>query len=105
VQAGAPSFASSAFAHYLELTLRFAVGGAFLLRAPRMLFADAFALFGWLLVMTTAVLCAVPWRWHQRFAQRAVTAVAGHLKLVAAASLALGALVLASVIWGAAAQG
>lgn len=88
-------FAGSARAHYVELALRLAVGCAFIARAPRMPFESAFAAFGWVLVATSAVLFAVPWQWHRRFAQKAVPQALRHLRLVGLASLALGGFVLA----------
>jgi uncharacterized protein YjeT (DUF2065 family) len=93
-------FASSAFAHYLELVLRLIAGGAILLSASRMLLPDLFVILGWVLVVTTAGLFAVPWRWHQRFARRAVPYATRNLRLVGAASFALGVFVLASVVLG-----
>jgi len=93
-------FAGSAFAHYLELLIRFVVGGAFVLHAPRMLFTSVFVLFGWVLIITTAGLLAVPWRWHRRFAQWSVPYALRSLKLVAIASLAFGIFVLAAVLGG-----
>lgn len=63
------AFASSAFTHYLELALRLIAGGAILLYARQMLFSDFFVIFGWILVVTTVGLFAVPWQWHQRFAK------------------------------------
>lgn len=95
-------FASSAPAHYFELLIRLVVGGSILLHAPNMLFSSAFRLFGWILVITTVVLFAVPWRWHHRFAQKSVPHAVRHLRLFGLASLALGGFILASVILGAA---
>jgi uncharacterized protein YjeT (DUF2065 family) len=96
-------FASSASAHYAELALRLAVGCAFILRAPRMHFEPAFAAFGWVIVATTAVLFALPWQWHRRFARRTVPQALRHLRLVGLASLALGGFVLACAVIGRAA--
>ncbi|HLM66696.1 MAG TPA: hypothetical protein VK358_04170, partial [Longimicrobium sp.] len=93
-------FASSARTHSLELALRLGAGGAMVVYAPGMRFPDTFAFVGWMLVITTAALAAVPWRWHQRFARWAVPQALPHLKLVGAASILLGSLVLASVILG-----
>lgn len=90
------SFAGTPFAHFLELALRLAIGAAFVIRAPLMMFPEAFNLFGWALVVTTACLLAVPWRWHRRFAERVVPPALRWLKLVALVSLVLGALVLVS---------
>lgn len=92
------SFASSAFTHYLELVLRLIAGGAILLYAPQMLFSGFFLIFGWVLVVTTVGLFAVPWQWHHRFAQWGVPYATRNLRLVAVASFVLGGFVLASVI-------
>jgi hypothetical protein len=93
-------FASSAFTHYLELGLRLITGVAILLYAPQMLFSNFFVIFGWILVMTTVGLFAVPWQWHQRFAQWSVPYATRNLKLVAGASFVLGGFVIASLILG-----
>ncbi len=84
------SFAGSAFAHYLEMSLRLVVGFALLRFAPQMPISIAFTVFGWLLVGTTACLLLIPWQWHHKFAQRTVPQVLQYLKLVAAVSIALG---------------
>jgi len=93
-------FASSAFTHRLELVLRLIVGGAILLYAPQMLFSGIFVVFGWVLVVTTIGLFAVPWQWHRRFAQRAVPYATRNSRLVAVASFVFGGFVLASLILG-----
>jgi hypothetical protein len=93
-------FASSARTHYAELVLRLGAGGALVAYAPRMRFSGAFALAGWVLIVTTAALLAVPWRWHQRFARWAVPQAIPHLRLIGAASFLLGGFVLACVIVG-----
>lgn len=92
-------FAVTPFAHFMEMTLRLAVGAAFVIRAPLMLLPEAFELFGWILLVTTACLLAVPWRWHRRFAQRVVPRALRRLGTVAVFSLALGAFVLVSAAW------
>jgi uncharacterized protein YjeT (DUF2065 family) len=91
-------FASSAFTHYLELLLRLIAGGAFLLYAPQMLFSGLFVAFGWIVVLTTVGLFAVPWRWHRRFAQWGVPHATRNSRLVGIASFVLGGIVMASVI-------
>lgn len=96
------AFAGSARAHYLELGARLLVGGSFLLAAPRMLFPAAFTGFGWMLLVTTAPLLAIPWRWHQRIASRAVPMATRHLRLFALASLLIGCFVLSAFGFGAA---
>lgn len=93
-------FASSAKAHYVELLVRLAVGIAFLLRASTLPLPQVFTLFGGCLVITTACLFAVPWRWHRRFAERTVPHAVRHLRVFAVASLLLGSLVLAATLPG-----
>ena len=88
------SFAGSAFAHYLELSLRLAVGAAFVVYAPRMPLAAVFAVYGWVIVVTTVVLFAVPWRWHRWFAERSVPPIVRWLRLFAVVSFALGSAIL-----------
>jgi hypothetical protein len=91
-------FAGTARRHYGELALRGLAGGAFVLQAPRLPFGGAFAVAGWVLLITTAGLVLVPWRRHRAFALRAVPRAARHLGLIGAASLVLGTLVLAAAL-------
>lgn len=93
-------FASSAFTHYLELAIRLIAGVAILLYAPQMLFSGFFVILGWVLVMTTVGLFAVPWQWHRRFAQWGVPHATRHLRLIAVASFVFGGFVLVSVMLG-----
>lgn len=97
------SFAASALAHYTELFLRLLAGGALVLHAPRMHLSEAFSLFGWALLITTAFLLLVPWRWHHQFAQLVVPRATQHITLLGLASLAIGGLILAAVARGSAA--
>jgi len=96
-------FASSQSIHFIELFLRIIVGGALIVYAPRMFLPGAFNLFGWLLLVTTACLLLVPWRWHHRFAQFAVPRVTRYIGLVGVASLVLGGFILVAVARGSAA--
>ena len=93
-------FAGSAFLHYIELLLRLAVGGAFLVRAPYMPFSDTFTLFGWILIITTACLFAIPWRCHHRFSQMTGPRVVRNFRLIAVVALAIGSFIFAAVICG-----
>lgn len=90
-------FASSPSKHYAELAIRFLVGGAFLIAAPRAMWPVALCAFGWVLIGTTAVLLLVPWHWHHRFARSAVPQALRFLPLVGVASVVLGAL----IVWAA----
>ena len=96
------AFAGSARAHYLELALRAVAGGAFVLHAPQMRYPGASAWFGWVLLLTTVALAAMPWRWHRAFARRAVPYAGRYPALLGAASLLLGGLVLVSALTGSA---
>ena len=96
-------FAASRSVHFAELLLRFAAGSAFVLSAPRMSLPGAFNFFGWVLLVTTSCLLLVPWRWHRRFAQRAVPHATRYITLVGVASLALGGFILAAASLGSAA--
>lgn len=69
------NFASSAFTHFLEMFLRLIVGAAFVIYAAEMKFSVVFTAFGWLLIVTTAVLMFVPWKLHRRFADRSLPMV------------------------------
>jgi hypothetical protein len=98
------SFASSASAHFLELSARLVVGAALVLNAPRMKWAGLFAVFGWVIVVTTIGLLAVPWRWHRRFATWSVPYATRNMWLFAVGSLTAGVLVLLAVACGPGAQ-
>lgn len=94
------AFVASASTHYFELAVRLAVGLAFVMRAPYMMLSEVFTLFGWALVVTSAGLFLLPWRWHQRFARHMVPRATRHLGLMAVGSLAGGAIVLIAAIRG-----
>ena len=93
-------FAGSARVNYIELAVRLLAGGAFVQRAPFTMFPWAFSLFGWALIITTACLLAIPWRWHRRIAPHAVPHASRRLGLFALASLALGSFVLVTAAIG-----
>lgn len=93
-------FAGTVLAHYLELGIRLAVGGAFVVGAPDMLGAGAMAAFGWVILISTIVLLCIPWRWHRGFAQRSVPYAVQFLKFFGIISMALGGIILFAVIRG-----
>jgi hypothetical protein len=95
------AFAGTPVAHYLELSLRLVVGAAFLAHAQFMSFHGLFTAFGWVLVGTTAVMFAVPWQWHQRFAERSVPRALRRLPLLGLASFALGSFIILAATRGA----
>ena len=93
-------FANSARVHYLEMLVRLTVGFAFVARAPRMLYPNAFLLFGWALVVSTVILLLLPWRWHQRFGQKFVPPVIRHVWLFGLVSLPLGGVIVFAALYG-----
>lgn len=96
-------FAGSARKHYAELAFRFAVGAAFVVHAPQMQFPQVFEVFGWIVLGTTTGLLLIPWRWHHRFALRAVPTALRLLPLIGVSSTALGVLILLAALRGGAA--
>ncbi len=90
------SFAGSASAHYTEQGLRLLVGGAMVHFSAWMRWAETFWIFGWCLLVSTAGLLSIPWRWHHRFAAQVMPAVCRHLKMFGIGALLLGGVVLFS---------
>lgn len=87
-------FANNALKHYAELLTRVIVGGSLLLIARNSVYATALSAFGWLLIVTTAIMALVPWRFHHRFTQYAVPKALRFLPLIGITSLVIGALLL-----------
>ncbi|MGE0438941.1 MAG: hypothetical protein AB7L66_16425 [Gemmatimonadales bacterium] len=85
---------ASAPAHYAEQLSRVVVGAALIGFSPAMRYARVFEVFGWLMVLTSVVLLLMPWRWHQRFAERVMPLVVRYLRVYAAGALALGLFIL-----------
>jgi hypothetical protein len=97
------SFATTSAKHYMEMVLRTAVGGAFVIAAPSMAMSSVFPAFGWLLVGTSLVLCVLPWRLHLRFAARVIPALLRHLPWIGAVCFVGGATIVFAVAHGGAA--
>lgn len=93
-------FASSAFAHFLEMFVRLVVGAAFVIYASQMKFPVVFTAFGWLLIATTAVLLFVPWRLHRRFADKSLPIVHKWMTGFGVVSLFGGGFIIYSFIFG-----
>ena len=96
-------FAASASKHYAELCVRFVIGGAMLIVAPKSIHPAALATFGWLLIGTTAVMAVVPWRVHRQFAATSVPQALRFLPMIGVVSVVLGGLLLWSTITASAA--
>jgi hypothetical protein len=82
--------AQSAARHYLELAIRFAIGSALIVAAPRMAGTHVVAGAGIVLLATTAVMFFVPWRSHQSFANSAVPRALAFLPAIGLSSIAVG---------------
>lgn len=83
-------FADNAKLHYIELTIRLAIGWALLQQSSSMLFAKWMEVIAWILLVTTACLFLLPWRWHRNFAQMVVPYANRYLTLMGIVSLVLG---------------
>ena len=92
-------FASSSRVHYLEMLARLTAGSALIIYSPRMLFSNIYWLFGWAIVISTAILIVLPWQWHNRFAQKALPPLTSKVWLFGIFSLPLGAVILFSVLY------
>jgi hypothetical protein len=76
------------------------VGAALVVRSPVMWQPKMFWLVGWAIVVSSAVLVCIPWRWHHRLGERVLPLLVRHLGLYAAGALAFGALLLYGVFAG-----
>jgi sorbitol-specific phosphotransferase system component IIC len=94
-------FAGNALKHYTELLVRLLVGTSLLLVARESAYTGVLSGFGWLLIITTAVMALIPWRVHHRFTQSAVPKALRFLPLMGLASLAIGAFLLWAMVAGA----
>ena len=88
------SYASSARAHYTEQLARMLVGIAFVVLAPSMWYSDLLTLFGWILIVTTAGLLLVPWKWHHRFGEWAIPLTLRYMPIYSLGAFVLGILIL-----------
>ena len=96
------AFASSARTHYVEQVVRLLVGAALVVFSPTMWQPKMFWLFGWAIVVSSAVLLCLPWQWHHRLGERfrILPLLVRHLRLYAVGTCALGALLLYGVLAG-----
>lgn len=93
-------FASSARTHFLEMFLRLLVGAAFVVYSPGLRFPTVFSAFGYLLIITTAVLIFVPWKIHRRFAEQSLPIIYRFPIPFALVSFAGGLIILTSLFLG-----
>jgi hypothetical protein len=86
------SFASSARAHYIEQVVRLLIGASLVVLSPAMWQTHLFRVIGWAIVVRSAGLRLIPWRWHHRFGQWVLPTVVRHMRLFAVGLLAFGVL-------------
>jgi hypothetical protein len=91
-------FASSARIHFAEQIGRLVVGAALILAAPTMWQAKLFWLIGWAIVVSSAVLICLPWRWHHRFGERVRPMFSRYMWLYVAGAFLFGLLLLYGVL-------
>jgi hypothetical protein len=92
------SFASSARAHYLEQIMRLIVGISMLFFSKSMLYAQFFALFAWIIIITTIVLILIPWTWHHKLGKRVIPMTIQNLEFYALLASIFGVFILYCVI-------
>ena len=63
-------FASSHRINLIEQAARIAAGAGLVVRAPFSLTPEIFAIFGWIMIVSSVLLAVLPLRWHAAFAQR-----------------------------------
>jgi hypothetical protein len=94
------SFASSASTHYTEQGLRLLVGISIVNFAGSMWLPQIFKVFGWLIVVTSAVLILTPWQWHHKYGTWVLPLMIRHMRLFALGAAALGAFILYALCHG-----
>lgn len=88
-------FAQSPSVHWLEMAIRILVGLALWVESPEMPLPIVFRWGGIVLVATSLLMLALPYRWHRRFAERSVPRALRYRPALSAVSAAIGVLLLA----------
>jgi len=78
----------------------FIVGAAFLGCASLLNYGYVFQAFGWVLVVTTAVLLFVPWKIHRKFAVFVVPRALEYTRFMGGTAMVMGAFVVFSLLGG-----
>lgn len=93
-------FASTRLLHFIEVAIRLLIGAAFVYYAPKMALSVLFSVFGWILIVTSAVLLFVPWTLHRRFSEWSVPMATNRMFLLGFGSYIAGLLILFSLLYG-----
>lgn len=92
------AFAQTRAKHFVEMAIRMIIGASMIVQAANVEFPLVFAIFGWILVGTTAVMVLIPWRWHKAFADKTVPNAVRYIALMGIVSLALGIAIIALML-------
>jgi hypothetical protein len=88
------SFASSARAHYTEMSFRLLLGVSMVLLSQAMRQAGLFLVIGWTIVASTVVLLILPWQWHHRLRPRVLPVLLRYMRLYALGAFLFGVFLL-----------
>ena len=91
-------FAQSPSVHWLEMAIRILIGLALWMKSPEMLLPIVFRWSGIVLVATSLLMLALPYRWHRRFAERSVPRALRYRPVLSAVSATIG-MVLLVCLW------
>jgi hypothetical protein len=91
------SFASSARAHYTEMSFRLLLGISLVLLSQAMRQATLFLAVGWIIVVTTVVLLVLPWQWHHRLRPRVLPILLRYMRFYAVGTVFFGVLLLYAI--------
>ena len=94
------AFASSARTHYVEQGLRIVIGVALVILSSTMWQPKMFWLFGWAIVVSSAALICLPWKWHDQLGERLRPMLIRYLKLYAVGAFVVGVLLLYGFLAG-----
>ncbi len=84
------SFASSAKAHFTEMSIRLVFGLSLIFHESYDHYGYYLQIIGWVVVITTIGLLIFPWKWHHKFASKVIPPVIRFMKLYALMLLIFG---------------
>ena len=93
------SFASSKRAHLTEMSFRLLFGVSLVFLSKTMWQPKVFFLFGWAIIVSSAMLVLLPWQLHHRFGTRVLPLLVRYMRPYAVCVLALGLLLLYGVYY------
>lgn len=88
------SFASSQKAHFTEMFFRLVFGVSLVWISVSMWQPQLFRVLAWVIIVSSIVLLALPWQFHQRFGAQVLPLIARYMRLYALGVAAFGGLIL-----------